>query len=435
MKKSIYLFLALLIIACNSDDNNDVTAPIVLLIGESSITVSQYSIYIDAGATASDDVDGDLTANIETTLDIDTNIFGTYTVTYNVSDASGNIGSASRQVNVAEGETSDCNLSMPLSFDIALWHEGYSTHTLMTPMDLGNYLDALLRFVDGNNFKTVFITVPTFIPAVLPEDNQELQAKLISFTNSLIEKEIGIGIQFGLDNGPASDPEPGNDWFDYDQVSSVVGNHPYILGLDSENYNLNGATINAVNTMEFINDIKSKIIAAGGPIPTDIAVAGTAAYNVDDGWTSPLVNIWTYYSSWFTNTTTDICTFGNGSPPACDNEIFSSNVNDPSTAFTKSLNLPIKDPGDIQGGSVKGWPAFSFELKNGSNCLASSFGIRPDGNTCGSEEVLGNWSYNCILNFMTLFKEHYYPSPSDKPTFVLYQSDFLPCNWIPNGCP
>ena len=261
MKKGIYLFLALLIFACSSDDN---TAPVVTLIGESSITVTQNTTYEDAGAIASDNVDGDLTSNIVTTSNVDTSTLGTYTVTHSVSDASGNNGSASRQVGVVDGETSDCNLSMPLSFDIALWHEGYSTHTLMTPMDLGNYLDALLRFVDGNDFNVddiVFISVPTKIPTVLPEDNQELQAKLISFTNSLIEREIGIGIQFGLDNGPASDPEPGNDWFDYDQVSSVVGNHPYILGLDSENYNLNGATINAVNTMEFINDIESKIIA------------------------------------------------------------------------------------------------------------------------------------------------------------------------------
>ena len=294
MKKGIYLFLALIIVACSSDDDN--TAPVVTLIGESSITVTQNATYEDAGATAIDNNDGDLTSNIVTTSNVDTSTLGTYTVTHSVLDASGNNGSASRQVGVVGGEPTDCNLSMPLSFDIALWHEGYSTHTLMTPMDLGNYLDALLRFVDGNDFMIndiVFISVPTKIPAVLPEDNQELQAKLISFTNSLIEREIGIGIQFGLDNGPASDPEFGNDWFDYDQVSSVVGNHPYILGLDSENYNLNGATINAVNTMEFINDIESKIIAAGGPIPTDIAVAGTAGYNAADGWTSPLVNIWT----------------------------------------------------------------------------------------------------------------------------------------------
>ena len=100
MKKLLYLVASVFIIACNSDDNNDVIAPIVTLIGESSITVSQYSTYVDAGATASDDVDGDLTANIETTSDVDTNTIGTYTVTHSVSNALGNVGSASRQVNV-----------------------------------------------------------------------------------------------------------------------------------------------------------------------------------------------------------------------------------------------------------------------------------------------------------------------------------------------
>ncbi|MDG2052900.1 MAG: DUF5011 domain-containing protein [Flavobacteriaceae bacterium] len=113
MKKLLYLFLTMLIFACNSDDNNNVIAPIVTLIGESSITVSQYSTYVDAGATASDDVDGDLTANIETTSDVDTNIIGTYTVTHSVSNALGNVGSVSRQV--------DVGVSTPIDKINVLW--------------------------------------------------------------------------------------------------------------------------------------------------------------------------------------------------------------------------------------------------------------------------------------------------------------------------
>ena len=96
MKKLTYLFLALIIVACSSDDDN--TAPVVTLIGESSITVTQNATYEDAGATATDNVDGDLTSNISTTSNVDTSTLGTYTVTHSVSDASGNNGSASRQV-------------------------------------------------------------------------------------------------------------------------------------------------------------------------------------------------------------------------------------------------------------------------------------------------------------------------------------------------
>ena len=101
MKKLIYLFLALTIVACSSDDDNtapDNTAPVVTLIGESSITVTQNATYEDAGATATDNVDGDLTSNISTTSNVDTSTLGTYTVTHSVSDASGNNGSASRQI-------------------------------------------------------------------------------------------------------------------------------------------------------------------------------------------------------------------------------------------------------------------------------------------------------------------------------------------------
>ena len=108
MKKLIYLFIGLLIVACSSDDDN--TAPVVTLIGESSITVTQNATYEDAGATAIDNNDGDLTSNIVTTSNVDTSTLGMYTVTHSVLDASGNNGSASRQVGVVGGQPTPCNV-------------------------------------------------------------------------------------------------------------------------------------------------------------------------------------------------------------------------------------------------------------------------------------------------------------------------------------
>ena len=108
MRKFIYLFLALLIVACSSDDDN--TAPVVTLIGESSITVTQNATYEDAGATAIDNNDGDLTSNIVTTSNVDTSTLGMYTVTHSVLDASGNNGSASRQVGVVDSQPTPCNV-------------------------------------------------------------------------------------------------------------------------------------------------------------------------------------------------------------------------------------------------------------------------------------------------------------------------------------
>ena len=99
MKKLLYLVVSVFIIACNNDDN-DSTAPVVTLIGEPSITVSQSSTYVDSGATAIDNQDGDLTSSIVTTSNVDTSTLGAYTVVHSVSDAAGNVGSASRQVDV-----------------------------------------------------------------------------------------------------------------------------------------------------------------------------------------------------------------------------------------------------------------------------------------------------------------------------------------------
>ena len=46
--------------------------------------------YTDAGATALDNIDGDITSNIATVNPVDPSTVGVYTVTYNVSDAAGN---------------------------------------------------------------------------------------------------------------------------------------------------------------------------------------------------------------------------------------------------------------------------------------------------------------------------------------------------------
>ncbi|WP_323787370.1 immunoglobulin-like domain-containing protein [Psychroserpens sp.] len=69
----------------------DTTAPVITLVGSASISLQLGDSYSDAGATASDNIDGDLTSSIVVGGDtVDTNTVGAYTITYNVSDAAGN---------------------------------------------------------------------------------------------------------------------------------------------------------------------------------------------------------------------------------------------------------------------------------------------------------------------------------------------------------
>jgi hypothetical protein len=68
----------------------DTTAPTISLLGSDPVIIAQNSTYVDAGATAADLVDGNLTTSIVVVNPVNTAVAGTSTVTYNVSDAAGN---------------------------------------------------------------------------------------------------------------------------------------------------------------------------------------------------------------------------------------------------------------------------------------------------------------------------------------------------------
>ena len=79
----------------------DTTAPVITLTGDETVELFFGDTYTDAGASASDDVDGDLTSSIVVAGVVDVLTVGTYTVTYNVSDAAGNAATeVTRTVNV-----------------------------------------------------------------------------------------------------------------------------------------------------------------------------------------------------------------------------------------------------------------------------------------------------------------------------------------------
>jgi|GEM_PF-2151200 hypothetical protein len=67
------------------------TPPSITLLGDATVTREAGSVaYTDAGATASDNIDGDITANIVINNPVDATTAGSYTVTYDVTDTSGN---------------------------------------------------------------------------------------------------------------------------------------------------------------------------------------------------------------------------------------------------------------------------------------------------------------------------------------------------------
>ncbi|MDQ6523349.1 LamG-like jellyroll fold domain-containing protein [Nocardioides sp. LHD-245] len=79
----------------------DVTAPTIEVPAETTLTVGDRFVAKD-GVTATDDVDGDLTTQMEVVGDVDTGQAGSYPLTYVVADKNGNQAIVSRVVRVVE---------------------------------------------------------------------------------------------------------------------------------------------------------------------------------------------------------------------------------------------------------------------------------------------------------------------------------------------
>jgi hypothetical protein len=84
---------------------SDNIAPIITILGLNPTVVILNSIYNDAGATATDNLDGNLTSSIITNNPVNTAVAGLYNVSYIVSDSSGNKRNLNRTVIVQLADT------------------------------------------------------------------------------------------------------------------------------------------------------------------------------------------------------------------------------------------------------------------------------------------------------------------------------------------
>ncbi|WP_026775628.1 Ig-like domain-containing protein [Polaribacter sp. Hel_I_88] len=77
--------------AVTDTESKDATAPVITLLLDNPQTIEVHSPYSELNATASDNIDGDISGNISIDIsNVNMAFVGSYTVTYNVSDAAGN---------------------------------------------------------------------------------------------------------------------------------------------------------------------------------------------------------------------------------------------------------------------------------------------------------------------------------------------------------
>lgn len=85
-KLLISLLFILLFAGCGEDGN----APVITILGKNPATTGVGNTYSDAGATAFDEEDGDISSMIVVDNQVDTSKPGTCYVYYNVTDSDGN---------------------------------------------------------------------------------------------------------------------------------------------------------------------------------------------------------------------------------------------------------------------------------------------------------------------------------------------------------
>lgn len=128
-------FLSLVLIAaitgCGSSDDdpgdsagnqtNDTAPPVITIQGDSPLTVSFDTQFIDPGATANDVVNGSVA--VISSGSVDTAALGTYTITYTATDGAGNTQTATRTVIVVDDTAPTITLVSDAVFAIQIGQE------------------------------------------------------------------------------------------------------------------------------------------------------------------------------------------------------------------------------------------------------------------------------------------------------------------------
>lgn len=123
----------------------DITPPSISLKGDKNQYIKIGSTYSDPGFSALDTVDGDMTDKVQVSGSVDTSKVGSYTISYKVTDSSGNSNSVSRQIYVFDKQA-----------EVNTVNPGNKVVYLTFDDGPGPYTKRLLDILDKYNVKATF---------------------------------------------------------------------------------------------------------------------------------------------------------------------------------------------------------------------------------------------------------------------------------------
>ncbi|MFD2822446.1 immunoglobulin-like domain-containing protein [Lacinutrix iliipiscaria] len=158
----------------------DTIAPVITLNGASTINLNVGDTYTEQGATATDNIDGDLTSSIVIAGTVNTAIAGSYSVTYNVSDAAGNAATeVVRTVNVTTVQLNYCD----------------SASTNINDEFIGRVQLNTIDNASGGQFYTDFTSIST----TLTKDTQYTITVTPTWTGTVYSEGYSVWIDYNRD--------------------------------------------------------------------------------------------------------------------------------------------------------------------------------------------------------------------------------------------
>lgn len=265
----------------------DTTKPVISLVGSPTVSVNFGASYTDAGATASDNVDGIITGSIVTVNPVNTGTLGTYTVTYNVTDSHGNVADqVTRSVTVVDVTAPVITVTGANPMDVEVG-SAYTELGAVADDDVdADFAATPSGSVDTNTLGTYIITYNA-------ADSSTNAAISVSRTVNVVDTTDPVLTLLGIDPTDAEWTQPyvdagatASDNYYGDITSSIIVVNPVntlVIGNYTITYDVTDASLNSATQLtRVVNvvDTVAPIVSSLSAVPT--VVTATITFNTNE---------------------------------------------------------------------------------------------------------------------------------------------------------
>ncbi|MCP4326117.1 MAG: DUF5011 domain-containing protein, partial [Alteromonadales bacterium] len=238
----------------------DLTAPVITLTGSTSISLSLNESYSEAGYSAADNVDGDLSSDVVVSGSVDSSVLGVYTISYDVSDSSGNAAvTVTRQVTVQDEDApvviAPNNITVAATDADGTADSDLTISTFLTSANAKDEVDGVITVT--NDAPVIFpigVTTVTFT-ATDSSDNEGTAQAIVTVTDQtapIIALTGNTSITLNLNESYSEAGYSATDNVDGDLSSDVVVSGSVdssVLGVYTISYDVSDSSGNAAVTV------------------------------------------------------------------------------------------------------------------------------------------------------------------------------------------